>query len=145
MNSLEVGAKCPITGQDIEDVFKDRTELGYTITVNDERYEFTICENCHSKIFSSDSSSEFNAYFRKNKGVLIGHLLHTHFKDIQYKRIHFKSDNQEGLENSKNADLFLITEEAITKGNYPIHRKEKADNILRSFYQMQSLLKENMI
>ncbi len=137
MNKIEIGGKCPITGEEMTESFNERWDIGYAIKINDKRYAFIVCQGCQSIFFDESPKSEFNSYFRKHKGILIGHLLHTNFKDIQYKTLHFKSDNTKD-NTDKSVDLFLLTEKIVSENNYPTHRKEKADNILRSFYQMQS-------
>ena len=137
MTTIETGGTCPITGQEMTEVFREIWDMGYAIEIDGERYAFLVCKGCQSKILDDQVKSEFNAYFRKNKGILIGHLLHTKFEEIQSKRLHFKSKKAED-NNQKNVDLFLLTEKIINENNYPTHRKEKADNILRTFYQNQT-------
>lgn len=137
MNKIEVGGTCPITGQEMTEVYWKIFNKRYAIVIDNIRYVFIICDDCQSKIFDNSVKSEYNAFFRKNKGILIGHLLRTKFEDIHLKQLHFKSEKKE-INHQNNVDLYMLTEKIIRENNYPTHRKEKADNILRSFYQMQS-------
>ncbi len=135
MSKIEIGKKCPILGEEIIEEFQDKyPDSGYATMVGETRIAFSICEGCRSKIFNDDLNSDFNVYLRRHRGLLIGHLLSTDFKDIQYRRLHFKS---KGELNDKSIDLYLLIENLITEKQYPIHRKEKADNILKSLYQLQ--------
>lgn len=137
MARIEVGNKCPITGEPIVEVFPDFRTTGYRIEYNeDTRVVFKICSGCQGKIFSNDLTGEFNAYMKKNRGLLIGHLIHTDFEELNFKRLHFESETKE-FEDKNDVDLHHFIENLKTQDKYPIHRKEKAENILRTFYQLQ--------
>lgn len=136
MSRITKGNKCPITGEEIVEVFPDFDTTSYRIEYKDKRVVFKICSRCQSKIFSEDPNNEFNSYMKRNRGLLIGHLITNEFEGINFKRLHFESETK-NFKDDKNVDLHHYIEELKINSNYPTHRKEKAENILRTFYQLQ--------
>ncbi|MEX0287723.1 MAG: toll/interleukin-1 receptor domain-containing protein [Flavobacteriaceae bacterium] len=134
---MKIGEKCPITGLRIEKVYENRIDKAYSVSIDGNDYSCEICEGCASKFFDRSATAEFSVFFRKDKGTLLGHLLRTNFKELRGKKLHFNSNPKFELNDPKNVDLKDLTQKLVSENTYPIHRKEKADNILRSFYQLQ--------